>query len=494
MEMYVGLSVNVFADGRADSARTGHQLGKVADDLVGQTAFVQVYREDGGIGQDGTQLFCIDGAAQLHAGEVRLHGLEQRVRAARESSAVVVHADEVAQPACQHQRDERELGSLVIGRSDIGLDGFTEADGQLLRGIGRDALRCIRHERVGEAHGEHLVQELLRVDNARVNNERHTLLMAHAGDELHEILVPHLSGDGIIAEDAAVHGQTGVQRIEAGADLHLLDLVHHIAAGDDDTGLLERRTAVREAVLDDEVLRLLGVDERRRERMLCGFEQADVLQTVRKQLLFHARIGARRDLIDHAPRERNVVLEVSVLLGGDAAVIAPRGGDLHDGLLQLFAVVGAVIHRNQRERRTAGAETLEAHRGQLRHEALALLGAVCHVGSDGGHKLVLGIAERVALFGNGKGYHLEAGLAEHLGNLIAVVQHGQALGHRADDLLVDAAVRVERHAHGQVVVGTEAAGDDLIVIALAAHDAGVHPAFFDQTLAQRCREDAEDVA
>ena len=36
------------------------------------------------------------GAAQLHAGEVRLHGLEQRVRAARESSAVIVHADEVS--------------------------------------------------------------------------------------------------------------------------------------------------------------------------------------------------------------------------------------------------------------------------------------------------------------------------------------------------------------------------------------------------------------
>ena len=129
MEMYVGLSVNVSVDGRADSARTGHQLGKAADNLVGQTAFIQVCREDGGIGQDGTQLFCIDGAAQLHAGEVRLHGLEQRVRAARESSAVIVHADEVAQPACQHQRDECELGSLVIGRCDIGLDGFAEADG-----------------------------------------------------------------------------------------------------------------------------------------------------------------------------------------------------------------------------------------------------------------------------------------------------------------------------------------------------------------------------
>ena len=40
-------------------------------------------------------------------------------------------------------------GSLVIGRCDIGLDGFAEADGQLLRGVGRDALRRIRHERIG---------------------------------------------------------------------------------------------------------------------------------------------------------------------------------------------------------------------------------------------------------------------------------------------------------------------------------------------------------
>ena len=67
---------------------------------------------------------------------------------------------------------------------------------------------------------------------------------------------------------------------------------------------LERRTAVREAVLDDEVLRLLGVDERRRERMLCGFERADVLQTVREQLLFHAGLG------------RGVIL--SIMLHGNA--------------------------------------------------------------------------------------------------------------------------------------------------------------------------------
>ena len=318
--------------------------------------------------------------------------------------------------------------------------------------------------------------------------------MAHAGDELHKILVPHLSGDGIIAEDAAVHGQTGMQRIKAGAYLHLLDLVHHIAAGDDDTGLLERRTAVRELVFNDEVLRLLGIDEGGSKGMLGGLERADVLQTVGEQLLLDARVRARRDLVDHAPRKRNVVLEVSVLLSGDAAVLAPCGGDLYDRLLELLTVVRAVVHGNEGERRTAGAETLDAHGGQLSHEALAVHRAVCHVGGNGGHKLVLGIAQRVALFGNGKGYHLETRLTEHLGHLGTVVQHGQALGHRADDLLVDAAVRIERNADGQIVVGVEAARDDLVIVALAADDAGVHPALFNQALAQRCREDAEDVA
>lgn len=127
----------------------------------------------------------------------------------------------------------------MVGGRDIRLDGLAEADRQLLGGIGRDALRRIRHERIGEADGQHLVQELLRVDNARIDNEGHALLVAHAGDEAGKLLVLHLGRDGLVAEDAAVNRKAGVQRVQTGADLHFLDLVYDVAGRDDDAGLFD---------------------------------------------------------------------------------------------------------------------------------------------------------------------------------------------------------------------------------------------------------------
>ena len=49
-----------------------------------------------------------------------------------------------------------------------------------------------------------------------------------------------------------------VQGVEAGADLHLLALIDGLAVTVEDTGQLQRRTAIGVVVLDAEVLGLLG--------------------------------------------------------------------------------------------------------------------------------------------------------------------------------------------------------------------------------------------
>ena len=107
---------------------------------------------------------------------------------------------------------------------------------------------------------------------------------------------------------------------------------------------------------------------------------------------------------------------------------------------------------------------------------------------------MLGIAQRVSLLGDGEGYHLQRRLFENFRNLFAVVQHGQGIRHRADNFFIQSAVRVQRHADGQIVIRTEAFCDDLIVVALTADDTGIHLALLDQALAQRRREDTENIA
>lgn len=78
-----------------------------------------------------------------------------------------------------------------------------------------------------------------------------------------QILVCHLGGDQGVAQHAAIDGHGSVQRVQAGADLHLLDLVHGLAVAVQHTAQLQRRTAIGVVILDAQVLGLLGVDEGR---------------------------------------------------------------------------------------------------------------------------------------------------------------------------------------------------------------------------------------
>ena len=76
----------------------------------------------------------------------------------------------------------------------------------------------------------------------------------------------------------------------------------------------------------------------------------------------------------------------------------------------------------------------------------------------------------------------------------AVLAELEALGDGGDDLLVDGAVGVERNGQGQVVAVAVAAVDQLLVVAVAADDAGVGQTCGQQTLRQNGGESAEQVA
>ena len=101
--------------------------------------------------------------------------------------------------------------------------------------------------------------------------------------------------------------------------------------------------------------------------------------------------------------------------------------------------------------------------------------------------------QRIALLRDGEGHHLQGGRLHDLPDLLAVVEHGQAVRHGSHDLLIQLAVRVQGDGDGQVIVGAEALRDDLLIVALAADDPCLHLAFLDQPLAQHRREDPKDV-
>ncbi|MPN61353.1 hypothetical protein SDC9_209089 [bioreactor metagenome] len=88
------------------------------------------------------------------------------------------------------------------------------------------------------------------VDDARVYNDGHSLDIANLLDEGFQQWILHFSGDEGVAQQTPVDRQHGVQRIEAGADLHLLDFVDGLFVGEQYPDLLQWRTTVGEDMLD----------------------------------------------------------------------------------------------------------------------------------------------------------------------------------------------------------------------------------------------------
>jgi hypothetical protein len=223
--------------------------------------------------------------------------------------------------------------------------------------------------------------------------------------------------------------------------------------------------------------------------VLLGDDGVVVLKAVVGQHLLDLGVGARGDLVDHAPGEGDLglVLHISEELGGHQALLDPLGSVGEDGIPDLVAVVRAVVHALHGQGQLAGLEALIQQSGDLAH------------GQHGGQAaLQVRRSHAVTLLGDGEGDHLQAGVLEDLDQTCPVLGEGgvclQALGHGGHDLLLDLAGGLQADQQAQVIVGAVSLVDDLIVEALGHDDAAVILAAVQGVVQDGCGEGAEDVA
>ena len=223
--------------------------------------------------------------------------------------------------------------------------------------------------------------------------------------------------------------------------------------------------------------------------MLLGDDGVVVLKAVVGQHLLDLGIGARGDLIDHAPREGDLglVLHIGEELSGDQTLLDPLGRVGDDRILDLVTVVGAVVHALHGQGQLAGLETLVQQSGDLAH------------GQNGGQAaLQIGRSHAVALLGDGEGDHLQAGVLEDLHQTGPVLGEGgvslQALGDGGHDLLLDVTGGLQADQQAHVVVGAVSLVDNLVVEALGHDDTAVILAAVQRVVQDGGGESAEDVA
>ena len=476
--------------------RAAVHLAKHADNGLAYADLKQVDTEVVAICQQRIQLSLAYVVAQLRVAHQRTDMLDIRVGAEGELAAIIVHAFQIAQPAGQYQRNVNQLGGTVCGQHGVivSVQRSAEARRNLTRGIGCGTLRGILQERVRITFAENLVQECLRVDNARVGYHRHCLLLAQARDEVDQLGVLHLVADAGVAEHAAEYAEGGIHRVHAGAYLHHRGLLNDVAAGDDNAALLESRMTVRECVLDEQVVRTFGVDVNSRVRALFGYERLCVLQTVSRQLVCDAVIRMRGNLINHGQREGILLEQEVILILGDEAATLPYACHVTDSTLQTGAVIRAVIQRNECQRRQTGAAALEAQCGQLAEEGLAAFRTVLAVVLVVRQELTGVILDDIALLGQRKADHLQARRQENVLQAQHVLAQLEAFGNGRNHFLVDRAVGIQGDNQRQMIAGAVAAVDQLLIVAVAADNAGVGQTGGQQALRQYSREGAEQVA
>ena len=172
---FVGvLLIDVFLQCRSDSAWAGNFLTEVINDLVGKSDFVKINAEDLLVRKKRKQcLLCVFSRrnfAKLEVFDELLCILKKRIRRRLECLAFIVYRHQIPQPAGVNQRNHLQVLRISFRISDVGLDRLAIADGKLLRGIGCDSLRGIRHERIRYADLKNRVDEFLRIQNARLKS------------------------------------------------------------------------------------------------------------------------------------------------------------------------------------------------------------------------------------------------------------------------------------------------------------------------------------
>ena len=160
--------------------------------------------------------------------------------------------------------------------------------------------------------------------------------------------------------------------------------------------------------------------------------------------------------------------------------------------------MAAVVHAHQRHRCRAGNIAVPHQRGDDGHRVAGFLRSVLQVRLHRGEILALQVPQRVSLFRNRKGHHLQAGrLKDALQFAPVFFFRGGSLqpaGQRGDDLPVRTAVRPQGNHQGQGVVRNVDPVDDLPVPRLRGNDAPVRQSLVQQPLLQARDKAPEDIA
>ena len=76
-----------------------------------------------------------------------------------------------------------------IGARAIGLDRLPESDGQLLRSICHNPLRCTQNKRIRKPLLNYLPDKFLRIENPLIHNDQHSFHIPNLLNELFQLAV-----------------------------------------------------------------------------------------------------------------------------------------------------------------------------------------------------------------------------------------------------------------------------------------------------------------
>ena len=231
-----------------------------------------------------------------------------------------------------------------------------------------------------------------------------------------------------------------MQGVQAGGHLHALGAVYGVAVGHVDACQLQRRAAAGESILHHKVLRLLRVHKGRNIGALCRHDGFHALNSLLRKLPGNARVGAGGYLVNHGPGEGHLLF---ILHPGHKAVLhqsalRPSPGNSGHGGAELFAIMAAVVHAHQGDRRRSRQIACVKHGRRHTHGVPRAVRAVFQIGTHHGKKFTPEIRQRIALFGDGIGYHLQFRAAEHSPQSFPVLpclrRGGKPAGHGGNHL------------------------------------------------------------
>ena len=144
-----------------------------------------------------------------------------------------------------------------------------------------------------------------------------------------------------------------MEGIQAGADLHALHLLHRIPGRKHDACLFQPRAPIGERVLNHQVFCFLRIDKGCHIGVLACYNALCIREACILQHFPDTVIRTRGDFVYHAPREGHAgrILNIFKESPGRLSIIRPGFciGSHCGG--QFIAIVGAVIHAYQGQRR-----------------------------------------------------------------------------------------------------------------------------------------------